>query len=69
VCTGRTTRPTGSADSDYDRAETVEETAELVISGHLAREYGFTDLDGTQPDVWRYIEEVAEADADGRSHP
>src|ERR671939_345700 len=30
LCTGRTTRSTGSARSDYDRAETIEETAELV---------------------------------------
>src|SRR6476659_3083247 len=30
VCTGRTTRSTGSSRSDYDRAETIEETAELV---------------------------------------
>ena len=27
-------------------------------SGGLAREYGFTDLDGTQPDAWRYLVEV-----------
>lgn len=31
VCTGRTSR-TGSTPSDYDRAETIEETAELVTS-------------------------------------
>jgi NAD(P)-dependent dehydrogenase (short-subunit alcohol dehydrogenase family) len=30
VCTGRTTRASGSARSDYDRAETIDETAELV---------------------------------------
>lgn len=24
-------------------------------SGSLAREYGFTDIDGSQPDVWRYM--------------
>lgn len=30
VCTGRTTREAGSARSDYDRAETIDETAELV---------------------------------------
>jgi NAD(P)-dependent dehydrogenase (short-subunit alcohol dehydrogenase family) len=30
VCTGRSTRSTGSARSDYDRAETIEETAEPV---------------------------------------
>src|SRR5438132_3338502 len=28
-----------------------------VSSGQLAREYGFKDLDGSQPDIWRYIEE------------
>jgi NAD(P)-dependent dehydrogenase (short-subunit alcohol dehydrogenase family) len=31
-----------------------------VSSGQLAREYGFTDLDGSRPDLWRYIEEVRE---------
>ena len=30
VCTGRTTRAQGSARSDYDRPETIDETAELV---------------------------------------
>ncbi|AYN32819.1 short-chain dehydrogenase [Streptomyces albus] len=28
--------------------------------GSLAKEYGFTDVDGSQPDSWRYIEEVQE---------
>ena len=27
-------------------------------SGELAREYGFSDLDGSQPDCWRYMVEV-----------
>jgi NAD(P)-dependent dehydrogenase (short-subunit alcohol dehydrogenase family) len=27
-------------------------------SGGLAREYGFTDLDGSRPDAWRYMVEV-----------
>src|SRR5688572_10612732 len=30
LCTGRTTRSDGAARSDYDRPETIEETAELV---------------------------------------
>jgi NAD(P)-dependent dehydrogenase (short-subunit alcohol dehydrogenase family) len=30
-------------------------------SGGLAREYGFTDVDGSQPDCWRYIVEVQDA--------
>jgi NAD(P)-dependent dehydrogenase (short-subunit alcohol dehydrogenase family) len=30
-------------------------------SGGLAREYGFTDVDGSQPDCWRYLAEVQEA--------
>jgi NAD(P)-dependent dehydrogenase (short-subunit alcohol dehydrogenase family) len=29
-----------------------------VSSGELARVYGFTDLDGSQPDAWRYLVEV-----------
>lgn len=32
-----------------------------VSSGELARVYGFTDLDGSQPDGFRYIVEVVEA--------
>jgi hypothetical protein len=31
-----------------------------VNSAQLAREYGFTDLDGSRPDIWRYLEEVRE---------
>jgi NAD(P)-dependent dehydrogenase (short-subunit alcohol dehydrogenase family) len=30
ICTGRTTRKEGAARSDYDRPETIEETADLV---------------------------------------
>lgn len=29
-----------------------------LSSGGLAQEYGFTDLDGSQPDCWRYLVEV-----------
>ncbi|RCV57771.1 SDR family oxidoreductase [Marinitenerispora sediminis] len=32
-----------------------------LSSGQLAREYGFTDLDGSQPDSWRYLVEVQDA--------
>jgi NAD(P)-dependent dehydrogenase (short-subunit alcohol dehydrogenase family) len=32
-----------------------------LSSGQLAREYGFTDVDGSRPDSWRYIVEVREA--------
>jgi NAD(P)-dependent dehydrogenase (short-subunit alcohol dehydrogenase family) len=30
-------------------------------SGGLARDYGFTDVDGSQPDCWRYLVEVQDA--------
>jgi NAD(P)-dependent dehydrogenase (short-subunit alcohol dehydrogenase family) len=33
-------------------------SGQVVSSGQLAREYGFTDTDGTQPDCWRYVVEV-----------
>jgi hypothetical protein len=29
-----------------------------LSSGQLAKVYGFTDLDGSQPDAWRYMVEV-----------
>src|SRR5688572_21848589 len=32
-----------------------------LSSGGLAQVYGFTDLDGSRPDAWRYIREVQEA--------
>jgi NAD(P)-dependent dehydrogenase (short-subunit alcohol dehydrogenase family) len=32
-----------------------------VSSGQLAKIYGFTDLDGSQPDAWRYVTEVQDA--------
>jgi NAD(P)-dependent dehydrogenase (short-subunit alcohol dehydrogenase family) len=32
-----------------------------LSSGQLARVYGFTDRDGSQPDAWRYLVEVQDA--------
>ena len=32
-----------------------------LSSGELAKIYGFTDLDGSQPDAWRYVVEVQDA--------
>ena len=32
-----------------------------LSSGGLAKEYDFTDLDGSQPDAWRYLVEVQDA--------
>jgi len=47
--------------SDPDRARWNQQS---VDSGRLAREYGFTDIDGSQPDIWRFIEEVREPGLD-----
>jgi NAD(P)-dependent dehydrogenase (short-subunit alcohol dehydrogenase family) len=33
-----------------------------LSSGQLAQVYGFTDLDGTRPDCWRYMVEVMEVE-------
>jgi NAD(P)-dependent dehydrogenase (short-subunit alcohol dehydrogenase family) len=33
-----------------------------VTSGQLAAEYGFTDIDGSRPDVWRYMQAVEHGD-------
>lgn len=43
--------------SDPDRARWNQRS---VTSGQLAHEYQFTDIDGSRPDVWRYMEEVSE---------
>jgi NAD(P)-dependent dehydrogenase (short-subunit alcohol dehydrogenase family) len=45
-----------AADSDVQR-----HSGGSFSSGGLAREYGFTDLDGSQPDCWRYLVEVQDA--------
>ena len=34
----------------------------VVSSGQLAQRYGFTDVDGSRPDCWRYLVEVADRD-------
>jgi NAD(P)-dependent dehydrogenase (short-subunit alcohol dehydrogenase family) len=44
--------------ADPDRARW---NGESLSSGGLAKVYGFTDLDGSQPDCWRYLTEVQEA--------
>jgi NAD(P)-dependent dehydrogenase (short-subunit alcohol dehydrogenase family) len=49
--------------ADPDRARWNQST---VDSGRLAQEYGFTDLDGSRPDVWRHMVEVQEQ---GRTAP
>ena len=45
-----------AADSDVYRR-----TGGSFSSGGLALEYGFTDVDGSRPDCWRYLEEIQEA--------
>ena len=41
--------------ADPDRARW---NGRSVSSGELAQVYGFTDLDGSRPDAWRYMVEV-----------
>jgi|SRR5687767_12601074 NAD(P)-dependent dehydrogenase (short-subunit alcohol dehydrogenase family) len=43
---------------DPDRARW---NGQSLSSGELARVYGFTDVDGSQPDAWRYLVEVQDA--------
>jgi NAD(P)-dependent dehydrogenase (short-subunit alcohol dehydrogenase family) len=47
--------------ADRDRSRWNQKS---VNSGQLAIEYGFTDIDGSRPDIWRYIEEIREAGRD-----
>lgn len=44
---------------DADRARW---NGQSLSSGGLAQVYGFTDLDGSRPDAWRYLVEVQEKD-------
>ncbi|WP_426593127.1 SDR family oxidoreductase [Cellulomonas sp. McL0617] len=45
-----------AADPDVHRR-----TGGSFSSGGLAQEYGFTDVDGSRPDCWRYLVEVQDA--------
>jgi NAD(P)-dependent dehydrogenase (short-subunit alcohol dehydrogenase family) len=36
-------------------------SGQSLSSGDLAKVYGFTDLDGSRPDAWRYVREVQDA--------
>ena len=49
--------------------EVARWNGQSLSSGQLAKVYGFTDLDGSQPDAWRYLVEVQDpgkpADATG----
>jgi NAD(P)-dependent dehydrogenase (short-subunit alcohol dehydrogenase family) len=42
-------------------AERARWNGQALSSGGLAKEYGFTDLDGSRPDCWRYMAEVVDA--------
>ncbi|EFL36801.1 2-hydroxycyclohexanecarboxyl-CoA dehydrogenase [Streptomyces viridochromogenes DSM 40736] len=44
--------------ADPDRARW---NGQSLSSGGLAQAYGFTDLDGSRPDAWRYLVEVQDA--------
>jgi NAD(P)-dependent dehydrogenase (short-subunit alcohol dehydrogenase family) len=48
--------------SDPDRARWNQRS---VSSGQLAAEYGFTDIDGSRPDIWRFIETIREPGLQG----
>ena len=52
--------------ADPDRARW---NGQSLSSGELAQVYGFTDLDGSRPDAWRYVRDVQDpgkpADATG----
>jgi hypothetical protein len=41
--------------------EAARWSGQSLSSGQLAKVYGFTDLDGSQPDAWRYVREVQDA--------
>ncbi|MFE8958290.1 SDR family oxidoreductase [Streptomyces iakyrus] len=42
-------------------AEVARWNGQSLSSGGLAQVYGFTDLDGSRPDAWRYVVEVQDA--------
>ena len=51
-------RAVAAVAADPDRSRW---NGQSLSSGGLAKVYGFTDLDGSRPDAWRYIVEVQDA--------
>ena len=51
--------------TDPDRARWNKQS---VSSGQLASEYGFTDVDGSRPDIWRFIKEIRERGLEGNPY-
>jgi NAD(P)-dependent dehydrogenase (short-subunit alcohol dehydrogenase family) len=51
-------RAVAAVAADPDRSRW---NGQSLSSGQLAQVYGFTDLDGSRPDAWRYLKEVQEA--------
>jgi hypothetical protein len=49
--------------SDPNRARWNKQS---VSSGQLASKYGFRDVDGSQPDIWRFIKEIREQGLEGK---
>jgi NAD(P)-dependent dehydrogenase (short-subunit alcohol dehydrogenase family) len=63
-CISETPRYLGRAVAALaDDPEVARWNGQSLSSGGLAQVYGFTDLDGTRPDCWRYMVEVVEAGA------
>ena len=52
--------PVAALATDPDRAPMEPAVVRLRPA---RREYGFTDVDGSQPDVWRYIEDSERGEA------
>lgn len=55
---GRPRQDRGRAGAGWDESRWNDQS---LSSGSLANEYGFTGLDGSRPDAWRYIVEVERA--------
>jgi len=58
-------RAVAAVAADPDRARW---NGQSPSSGGLAQVYGFTDLDGSRPDAWRYIVEVEETGKPADAH-
>lgn len=62
-CTGRSTA------SQRSEMNLARWNGQSLSSGQVAKVYGFTDVDGSQPDAWRYVVEIQDkgkvADATG----
>jgi len=58
----------GVREENWRDADVHRWNSQALSTGQLARVYGFTDTDGSQPDAWAYMRDSADKSVDPGSY-